>query len=232
VAWVQTSESRELRTQLVLELERRLLIQSARVREAFLAVRRELFVPEFAAREGLAAVYRDEAILTKVRQQRPLSSSSQPAIMAPMLEQLEVGEGMRVLEIGAGTGYNAALLSLLVGPSGLVVSVEIDAEIASEARRALQDGGYEVAVVHADGRYGFAPEAPYDRIIVTASTDVIATPWREQLRDGGLVEAPLRVTPTGPQEIAVFRKTPTGLRATWSTQGRFMPLRSPTGEGS
>jgi protein-L-isoaspartate(D-aspartate) O-methyltransferase len=229
---VRTSESRELRTQLVNELERRRLIRSVRVRDAFLAVPRELFVPEFAARKGLAAVYRDEAILTKMRRGRPLSSSSQPAMMAPMLEQLDLGQGMHVLEIGAGTGYNAALLSLLVGTSGHVVSVDIDPEIASAARLALHDGGYAVEVVHADGRFGFAPKAPYDRIMVTASADAIAPDWHEQLRDGGLLELPLRVSPVGPQEIAVFRKTPNGLRATWSTHGRFMPLRAPTREDS
>jgi protein-L-isoaspartate(D-aspartate) O-methyltransferase len=227
---VRTSDSRRLRTQLVIDLERRRLIRSARVGEAFLAVPRELFVPEFAAREGLAAVYRDEAILTKARAGRPLSSSSQPAMMAPMLEQLDIEQGMHVLEIGAGTGYNAALLSLLVGTSGRVVSVEVDPEIASDARRALHEGGYEVDVVHGDGRLGFALEAPYDRIIVTASTDALAPAWHEQLRAGGLLEVPLRVAPIGPQEISVFRKEPTGFRAIWTTHGRFMPLRAPTGE--
>jgi len=113
------AESTKLRGQLVAELERRGLIQSDRVREAFLAVPRELFVPEFAAREGLAAVYRDQAILTKHNEHGvPVSSSSQPAIMAEMLEQLELAEGMNVLEVGAGTGYDAALLSLLVGKRG------------------------------------------------------------------------------------------------------------------
>ena len=90
----------------------------------------------------------------------PLSSSSQPAIMAAMLERLDLREGMRVLEIGAGTGYNAALLSVLVGASGRVFSVDVDREVAAEARRALRDGGYKVRVVRAVGRAGLAHGAP------------------------------------------------------------------------
>jgi protein-L-isoaspartate(D-aspartate) O-methyltransferase len=110
------SRSSELRAGLVRRLEAGGWIRSPRVREAFLATPRELFLPEFAAREGLGAVYRDEAIVTKrARHGMPLSSSSQPAIMALMLEALEPADGMRVLEIGAGTGYNAALLAHLVG---------------------------------------------------------------------------------------------------------------------
>jgi protein-L-isoaspartate(D-aspartate) O-methyltransferase len=98
---VKAADSTKLRRQLVGELERRELIRSERVRDAFLAVPRELFVPGFAAREGLEAVYRDEAIPTKHGEHGvPLSSSSQPAIMALMLEQLELEEGMRVLEVG------------------------------------------------------------------------------------------------------------------------------------
>jgi protein-L-isoaspartate(D-aspartate) O-methyltransferase len=219
--------SAELRRRLVAELERRRLIQSDRVREAFLAVPREPFVPDFAAREGLEAVYRDEAILTKHDAQGlPLSSSSQPAIMALMLEHLELEEGMRVLEIGAGTGYNAALLSLLVGKGGRVVSVDVDAEVAGDARRALRANGYRVRVVHADGRSGFAPSAPYDRIVVTASADKVPRAWYEQLVDDGLVEVPVRLDAAARQAIPVLRKTARGFRSVRVLRGGFMPLRA------
>jgi protein-L-isoaspartate(D-aspartate) O-methyltransferase len=131
--------AKQLRERLVATLERRKLIQSARVREAFLAVPRELFVSQFATREGLEAVYLDAAILTKQNEYGiPLSSSSQPSIMALMLEQLDIQDGMRVLEIGTGTGYNSALLSVLVGRRGHVASVDVDARIAAEARRVLR----------------------------------------------------------------------------------------------
>jgi protein-L-isoaspartate(D-aspartate) O-methyltransferase len=224
---VKAADSMKLRRQLVGELERRELIRSEHVRDAFLAVPRELFVREFAAREGLAAVYRDEAIPTKHGEHGvPLSSSSQPAVMALMLEQLELEEGMRVLEVGAGTGYNAALLSLLVGKQGRVVSVDVDAQIAAEARRTLRDFGYEVRIVHADGRAGYAETAPYDRIIVTASADAVPRDWFEQLADDGLIEVPLRLNSVGAaQAIPVLRKTSTGFRSLRAVAGGFMPLR-------
>jgi protein-L-isoaspartate(D-aspartate) O-methyltransferase len=229
---MRTADSTKLRGRLVAELERRKLIQSERVREAFLAVPRELFVPDFATREGLVAVYRDEAILTKSNEHGfPLSSSSQPAIMALMLEELELEEGMRVLEIGAGTGYNAALLSLLVGKRGQVVSVDVDAQITAEARRALRDGGYRVRVVHVDGRAGFAQSAPYDRIILTASADAVPRAWFEQLADDGLLEAPLRLNTPGAQAIPVLRKTPRGFRSLRVLRGGFMPLRGADEDG-
>jgi protein-L-isoaspartate(D-aspartate) O-methyltransferase len=229
---LRTADSTKLRGQLVAELERRKLIQTERVREAFLAIPRELFVAEFAAREGLRAVYRDEAILTKRGEHGvPLSSSSQPAIMALMLEQLELEEGMRVLEVGAGTGYNAALLSLLVGTRGRVVTVDIDAQIAAEARRALRDGGYRVRVVHADGRAGFSRTAPYDRIIVTASAEAVPHAWFEQLADDGLLEVPLRLTSAGAQAIPVLRKTRGGFRSLRAVCGGFMPLRGADDDG-
>jgi protein-L-isoaspartate(D-aspartate) O-methyltransferase len=225
-------DSTKLRGQLVADLEARTLIRSERVREAFLAVPRELFVPEFAAREGLESVYRDKAIPTKFGAQGiPLSSSSQPAIMALMLEQLELEEGMRVLEVGAGTGYNAALLSLLVGKRGRVVTVDVDADIAADARRALREGGYRVRVVHADGRAGFPADAPYDRIIVTASADTVPRAWFEELADDGLLEVPLRLSAIGAETIPVLRKRRGGFRSLRAVPGGFMPLRS-VDEGS
>jgi protein-L-isoaspartate(D-aspartate) O-methyltransferase len=110
-------ECARLRRHLVDELAGRGLIQDERVERALLAVPREIFVPKFAAQRGLEAVCRDEAIMTKDDARGvPVSSSSQPAIIASMLERLDLREGQRVLEIGAGTGYNAALLAEIVGP--------------------------------------------------------------------------------------------------------------------
>jgi protein-L-isoaspartate(D-aspartate) O-methyltransferase len=223
----RSAASRRLREQLVAELEGRELIRSEPVREAFLAVPRELFVSEFASREGLVAVYRDAAILTKKNAYgAPLSSSSQPAIMAVMLEQLDLREGMRVLEIGGGTGYNAALLSVLVGTSGRVSTVDVDPVIAAGARRALREGGYEVRVVSADGRAGHAQQAPYDRIMVTASSETVPYAWFDQLVEGGLLELPLRLETAGTQFIPVLQKTHLGLRSVAAASGGFMPLRT------
>jgi len=149
--------------------------------------------------------------------------------MALMLEQLQLEEGMRVLEVGAGTGYNAALLSLLVGPRGRVVAVDIDPELVRGARRSLRVGGYRVRVVMGDGRAGFTELAPYDRIIVTASSDSVAPAWFEQLQPSGLLEVPLRLSATGTQAIPLLRKTRGGFRSAAILTGGFMPLR-PAGE--
>jgi protein-L-isoaspartate(D-aspartate) O-methyltransferase len=202
-------------------------IRSAPVRNAFLRVPRELFVPEFAEERGLAAVYRDESILTKQDAHGvPLSSSSQPAIMASMLEQLRLEEGMRVLEIGAGTGYNAALLSVLVGHQGRVVSVEVDQEIARAARQRLRAGEHTARVVRGDGREGFARQAPYDRIIVTASSRSLPIAWFDQLAPHGLLEVPLQLSGAGAQAIPLLQKTRSGFRSTDVIAGGFMPLRA------
>jgi protein-L-isoaspartate(D-aspartate) O-methyltransferase len=170
-------QSARLRRQLVEELERGSRPLSPAVREAFLAVPREYFVPERAASDGLEAIYRDEAILT-THDERGMytSSSSQPSIMVPMLEALELREGQRVLEVGAGTGYNAALLTELVGPKGRVVALELEPATARGAQRALAHCGSPAQVVVGDGREGFERAAPYDRIIVTASARAVPLP--------------------------------------------------------
>lgn len=222
--------SRRLRRELVERLEREGALSDAAVRKAFLAVPRERFVPEAAARDGLEAVYRNQVILT-TRDERGnyTSSSSQPSMMSLMLERLEVREGQRVLEVGAGTGYNGALLAELVGPGGRVVSVELEPVTARGARRALA-GFAPVKVVGGDGRQGFGRGAPYDRIIVTASGAEVSSALFEQLVEGGLLELPLWVDRAGQtQAIVTFRKQAGRLRSVAVLFGGFMPLREAAG---
>jgi protein-L-isoaspartate(D-aspartate) O-methyltransferase len=198
------------------------------VREAFLAVPREAFVPEVAAR-GLDAVYKpSDALVTKTDGRgMAISSSSAPAIMAPMLENLALEPGHRVLEIGAGTGYNAALLREIVGPSGRVTSVDIDPDSIRRARRALRETGHGVRVRQADGRRGWADDAPYDRIILTASTADVHRAWWKQLTPDGLIEVPLALATGGwgPQMVVTFAKDGHGLRSVRIVPGGFMTLR-------
>jgi protein-L-isoaspartate(D-aspartate) O-methyltransferase len=211
-------------------LERAGWLEAPRVRDALLDTPRELFLPEYAARKGLEAVYRDEAIVTKrSRHGIPLSSSSQPAIMAQMLEQLELADGMHALEIGAGTGYNAALLARLVGPSGRVTTVDVDAELATGARKALRAAGRTAHVVAADGREGVPGGAPYDRIVVTASADAVPVAWYEQLAPDGRLQVPLRLSAGGAQAIALLRRAGPRLRSVSAIGGAFMPLREADG---
>jgi protein-L-isoaspartate(D-aspartate) O-methyltransferase len=122
-----------------------------------------------------------------------VSSSSQPSLMAQMLEDLALEPGQRVLEVGAGTGYNAALIAHVTG--GLV-SIDIDREVLADARRhlsALPDR--HVALYHADGRRGWPAAAPYDRIQVTAASEDLEPAWLEQLARDGLVQVPVDLAP-------------------------------------
>jgi protein-L-isoaspartate(D-aspartate) O-methyltransferase len=220
---------------MVAALEHAGAMRSPSVRRAFLAVPRELFVPELVARNGLAAIYRPELALATATDSRgmAISSSSAPMIMAPMLEALQLRPGHRVLEVGAGTGYNAALLTCLVGDAGQVTSADIETSFARRARRALAQGGYRGRVVVADGREGWPPAAPYDRIMVTASSDHVPQAWRDQLVEGGLVELPLRLTGEfGPQAIVTLRREGGVLRSVAVISGSFMALRHAEGADS
>ena len=106
---------------------------------AFRAVSRHLFLPDV----GISDVYTDRAFPTKHAGGKPISSSSQPAIMAIMLEQLALEPRQRVLEIGAGTGYNAALIARIVGQGGHVVTIDIDEDLVMLARKHLAAAGFD-----------------------------------------------------------------------------------------
>lgn len=220
-----------LRRALVAGLEARGCIRSPAVRRAFSTVPRELFVPEVARRDGLERVYADVALVTRTTTQgAPISSSSQPAIMAEMLENLQLRPGLRVLEIGTGTGYNAALLSKLVGPSGTVTSVELEADLAATAESTLRAGGYPVTVVVGDAHEVIDPEREiYDRIILTASSDHVPERWRDALVEGGLLELPLRLPRSagGEQVVVALRRDGGCLRSVTIVPGGFMHLRHP-----
>lgn len=175
----------------------------------------------------LRLVYCDRAVTTRLsaaagETQVAISSSSQPSLMAQMLEDLQLRPGLRMLEIGAGTGYNAALLAHVVGA---VTSLDVDRDVLAEAARHLARlPDRHVQLVHADGRLGFPEAAPYDRIQVTAATADLEPAWLEQLAPGGLVQAPMDLAPglawlvQGEADAGVFRGAIT--RAAF-----FMPLR-------
>ena len=164
---------------------------SPAVAAAFGEVPRHLFLPELPAEQA----YQDEAFVIKSDASGlPLSSSSQPAIMAIMLDQLGLQPGHRVLEIGTGTGYNAALMARITGPAGQVVSVDIDPELTALASVRLAAAGYgQVIVVTGDGGLGVPEYAPYDRIILTVGAGDLAPQWRSQLAAGGRIVLPLSV---------------------------------------
>jgi protein-L-isoaspartate(D-aspartate) O-methyltransferase len=185
-------------------------------------------------REELRLLYSDRALTTRLSEPAPgippvpISSSSQPSLMAEMLEDLCLTPGLKTLEIGTGTGYNAALLSYVVGR---VLSLEIDHRVLAEAEehlRAFPDR--QVELRQSDGRFGCPEQAPFDRILVTAATLDLEPAWLDQLNEGGLLLAPLDLAPglaylvCGTCKDGVFEGRLT-------RPAYFMPLRDETAEG-
>lgn len=179
----------------------------------------------------LELVRSDDSIITQVddgateRGVWPTSSASAPSIVATMLEALDVEAGMKVLEIGTGTGYNAALLAELAGPQN-VTSVEIDPGLAEQARAALARVGCDVQVVTADGTHGHAANAPYDRVIATAAVCRLPYAWVRQTRPGGLILAPWGPTfhPDDPLVVLTTGEDGTA-EGRFTCPAWFMPMR-------
>lgn len=168
------------------------LLNSHDVEQAFRCVPRERFVPKSSP----ADVYADAVIPVSDPQGRWRTTSSQPGMMALMLEQLDLRRGHRALEIGTGTGYNAAVMSHIVGPEGRIDSVEIDEAAARDAAAALEQAGYRVAVHAADGADGWPGNAPYDRIIATVAVWDLPDCWFEQASRDARIVVPLTILGT------------------------------------
>jgi len=188
-------------------------VQNARVLQAMREVPRHLFVPE----ELREHAYEDRPLPIGQAQ-----TISQPYIVAAMTELLDPEPSDRVLEIGTGSGYQAAVLARLVDH---VYSIEIVPELARRARRTLAEGGYaNVSVIEGDGYRGLPDEAPFDGIIVTAAPEQIPQPLVEQLAMGGRM-----VIPVGDftQQLVVLERTASGIQTRTIFGVRFVPM---TGE--
>lgn len=152
--------------------------------------------PETPDYEALEQVYTAAASGLPIKlspQGTPTSSTSSPLLMAIMLELLDLEPGMKVLEIGTGTGYNAALMAEIVGKQELVTTLEIQPDITDLTKRLLRNAGYGGIKVHcADGFYGWPEDAPYDRIIATTCCADISPHWLEQVTARGWMLIPLR----------------------------------------
>jgi protein-L-isoaspartate(D-aspartate) O-methyltransferase len=212
-----------LREQLLVTVRERGGAVDALVASALRTVPRHIFLPDLAP----AAAYEDAAIVTKWDAEGlPSSSSSQPTIMAIMLDQLEPARGQKVLEIGAGTGFNAALIAHIVGPKGSVVSIDLDPEIVARAEENLSAAGTQgVTVLAADGALGDPAHAPYDRIIATVGVWDIAPAWHEQLAPGGLLVVPLDLR--GIQRSVCFERAGDHWTSRSSRPCGFMRMRGP-----
>ncbi|WP_298176096.1 methyltransferase domain-containing protein [Saccharomonospora sp.] len=199
-----TDDSAELRAQLVDRLVGDDLLHEPRWREAFRAIPREVLVDRFAVHDpatgrhthhdptvdrasALAAVYSDVALLTQLDSGgTATSSSTAPSLMALMLERLDARPGHRVLEIGTGTGYNAALLCHGLGDHA-VTSIDIDPGLVAQARARLAELGYGPHLVVGDGALGVPAPDQYDRIIATCGLARVPEAWPAQVCEGGVI---------------------------------------------
>ena len=153
-----------------------------------------------------------------------LSSTSMPGLMTRMLEALDVHDGHRVLEIGTGSGYNAALLCHRLGDEH-VFSVDIDAELIGLARTRLAAIGYRPTLVAADGSLGLAEHAPFDRVIATCSVPSIPWAWVRQTRVGGLILADLKLGGHAGNLVLLQRGDDRAEGRFDPTYGSFMSIR-------
>ncbi len=177
---------------------------------AFRKVKREEFVlPQ----------YKDYAYVNEPLPIMAGQTISQPLTVAGMTEALQPQKGQKILEVGAGSGYQAAILAEIVGKKGKIITTEIISELAVFAKNNLKRCGYEnVFVIVWDGSLGYEKEAPYDGIIVTASAPKIPQPLIDQLKKGGRL-----VIPVG-DELYVIEKN-AHIKKTFLGFYAFVPLR-------
>lgn len=198
------------------------VIRTAAVEAAFRHVPRHEFVPGVP----LEQAYADNPVYTKTDATgASISAASQPWIVAMMLRQLDAQPGDNVMEAGAGTGYNAALMGHIVGDSGRVTTIDVDTDLVDGAREHLAAAGVtNVDVVLGDGALGHLDAAPFDKIIATVGAWETPTAWLEQLAPDGRLVVPLRLRGTTSRSI-IFERDSAGWRSQGSELAVFMPLR-------
>lgn len=202
---IDESRAAKLRNELADWIAGRGTFRTSRVEQAFRAVSRHEFLPGHSLEEAYS---RKPVVTQRAADGTSTSSASSPNLVAGMLEQLQAEPGNAVLEIGAATGFNAALLAHLTGPGGTVVTIEYDGDLAAQAAMNLRRAGYAgVQVITGDGALGHRPAAPYHRIIVTAEATDITAEWWSQLAPDGRVVVPVRLHGSGLTRALGLRRT-------------------------
>jgi len=212
----------EKRSKLVESLTKRAFLTKPSVIKAMLKVPRHKFLPKGA----IESAYIDSPLSIGIGQ-----TISAPHMNAMMCELLELTEGDKVLEIGTGSGYHAALCAELVTPEhsknpGHVYTIERHKELADKAEESLMNAGYGdiVTVIRGDGTLGYPQEAPFDKILVTASSPKkVPPPLKEQLRNGGILCIPAGSKEWG-QELYIISKKENKFDSKRVTGVRFVPL--------
>ncbi len=201
---------KEKKERLIRELQDCGLLKGKKILDAFRKVPRENFI---------LPGQRDYAYANEPLPILKGQTISQPLTVVAMTEALDLKEGQKILEVGSGSGYQAALLAELAGRNGKVITIEIIPELAGFAEKNLRRDGYTNAeVIPGDGSKGYAEEAPYDRIMVTASATRIPQKLVEQLKEGGRM-----VIPVG-EEMYLIRKNKGKIEKTMLGHYMFVPL--------
>lgn len=195
------------------------VIRDPRVAEAMRAVPREAFLD--ASERGQA--YEDRPVSIGMGQ-----TMSAPHMVALMCDRLELSPGLRVLEVGTGSGYHAAVAARLVAPGGSIVSIEFFAPLADQARENLRRAGVaNVRVVHGDGARGLPKEAPFDRIYLACAAPVVPPPLLAQVAPDGMLIAPVGREST---RLVRMRRSGDGWNEDDLGGVAFVPLRGAFGD--
>ncbi|WP_394813768.1 methyltransferase, FxLD system [Streptomyces litchfieldiae] len=216
------ADAERLRNALVNKIRDSGYARTPAVETALRTVPRHLFVPD----APLEAAYANAIVDIKYDTDgTSISCASQPSIVALMLDQLEARPGERILELGAGTGYNAALLAYLVGEAGHVTTIDVDEDLVDGARAHLAAAGFtNVDALTRDGAVGHSEGAPYDRIIATVGAHGVPHAWMRQLASGGRLVVPQRLTGSVSRSIA-YEQREGRWTSVSSKMNTFMPLR-------
>ncbi|MFF3822196.1 methyltransferase, FxLD system [Streptomyces bluensis] len=217
-----TADAERLRNALVDQLRTDGHARTPAVETALRTVPRHVFVPD----ASLEDAYANAPVHIKYDTDgTSISCASQPGVVALMLDQLDAQPGERILELGAGTGYNAGLLAHLVGENGHVTTLDVDDDLVEGARAHLAAAGITNAeAVTRDGALGYAEAAPYDRIIATVGAHGVPHAWLQQLAPGGRLLVPQRLKGTVSRSIAYEQRDGRWV-SLGSEMNTFMPLR-------
>ncbi|MCX5327824.1 methyltransferase, FxLD system [Streptomyces sp. NBC_00140] len=216
------AEANRLRNALVDQIRADGYARTRSVETALRTVPRHLFVPDASLEDAYANV---PVNIKYDTDGTAISCASQPGVVAGMLDQLEAQAGERLLELGAGTGYNAAVMGFLVGESGHVDTLDVDDDLVEGARANLAVAGFtNVDVLTRDGALGHAEGAPYDRIIATVGAHGIPHAWMQQLAPGGRLVVPQRLKGSVSRSIA-YEQRDDRWTSVSSRMNTFMPLR-------
>jgi len=198
-----------LNKQMTEQVKKRGFLKNPEYEKAFLSTQRHFFIPVLydienqewkkyevnysdPQEEIMKKIYVDTPLVISVEQENVVSTSSQPTVMSMMIEEAKLKKGEKVLEVGAGSGYNASVMSHVVGDTGRIITTELERTVYETAKENLERFGVKNVEIHClDGGLGYQEEAPFDKIVVTTSSSDITEEWVKQLNTGGIVVLPL-----------------------------------------